>query len=57
MKFSKNLKFTILLPAAVLVIGLIVGIICGGMNLGRTLIPPWSPRRLWTRASPRRTSR
>ena len=34
MKFSKNLKFTILLPAAVLVIGLIVGIICGGMNLG-----------------------
>ena len=33
MKFSKNLKFTILLPAAVLVIGLIVGIICG-MNLG-----------------------
>ena len=29
-----GLTFVIVLPAAVLVIGLIVGIICGGMNLG-----------------------
>lgn len=34
MKFSKNLKFTILVPVIIILAGLIAGIAFGGMNLG-----------------------
>ena len=34
MKFSKNFKFMILVPAVIILAGIIVGIACGGMNLG-----------------------
>ncbi len=34
MKFTKNFKFTVLVPAVIIVAGIIVGLICGGMNLG-----------------------
>ena len=34
MKFSKKFKFTVLVPALIIVAGLVVGMICGGMNLG-----------------------
>ena len=34
MKFSKSFKFTALVPAVILIAGLVVGLIAGGMNLG-----------------------
>ncbi len=34
MKFSKNFKFTVLVPALIVLAGIVVGIACGGMNLG-----------------------
>ena len=34
MKFTKNFKFMILVPAVIILAGILVGIACGGMNLG-----------------------
>ena len=34
MKFSRDCKFMILVPAVIILAGIIVGIACGGMNLG-----------------------
>ena len=34
MRFSKYFPITVCVPIAIIVIGLIVGIACGGMNLG-----------------------
>ena len=34
MKFSKYFPITVCVPIAIIVLGLIVGIACGGMNLG-----------------------
>ena len=34
MKFSKSFKFTVLVPALIIIAGIVVGVICGGMNLG-----------------------
>ena len=34
MRFTKNFKFMILVPAVIILAGILVGIACGGMNLG-----------------------